>query len=68
MSQTYAANDFEAIRRRMEELREAGKSEPTTLYDACRLVGGDNAGSRCPKCRLAVRCLDDTHWVVKKAM
>ena len=66
MSEIYAANDFETIRRRMKELRDAGKSGPTTLYEACRLVGCDNAGSRCPKCRLVARCLDDTQWLVEK--
>ena len=110
MNQSFAADDFDAIRRRLEELRteRAGSpivvpaddrrlrgprpyhvstgfqghlqrqaithgterkftnlSGPTTLRDACRLTGCDRAGRRCESCRLAVRCHNESHWLVR---
>jgi hypothetical protein len=59
-------NDLKAIDRQIAALGHARKSNPTTLYDACRLVGCDDDGKRCAKCQLLDRCLDDTQWLVRK--
>ena len=104
----YVVDDFEAIRRRMDDLRgknakraitgganpprgprpyhvSAGRlgypqrqapapgtdlkrnsrTSPMTLRDACRLTGRDGV-TRCARCCLAARCLDDSRWLVSR--
>lgn len=76
------AADFEVIRHRMDELRKekasgpaaasadhpplSRSSPPITLHDACKLVGSDNAGTRCANCSLAACCFDDSRWLVRR--
>ena len=42
------------------------RSSSVSLREACRLVGSDNAGARCPNCTLESYCSDDSRWLVRR--
>lgn len=43
-----------------------GHSSSISLREACRRVGCDNVGARCPSCNLASYCSDDSRWLVRR--
>jgi hypothetical protein len=40
-------------------------SPARTLRDACRQVGCDNDGARCPVCQVREICESDERWLVR---
>jgi hypothetical protein len=39
-------------------------SAPRSLGDACRELGLDDEGQRCPECPLQALCESETRWLV----